>query len=303
MILRASYGTLELLGLRKISVPSQKTAYFMLDGKCVFDCAFCTHARSAKTKKKFLSRIVWVPVDPSKAAKCTKNNERVKRICFQVVSYKGYFQDVIKLLELFSGKPISISVRALTIEEVREYFRHGADMVGISIDAVTSKLHEKIRGGKLESTLKLIDQASKEFPGKIATHLIVGLGETEKDMVKLMDWLYQRSVTVALFAFTPLKGTKMENHPRPFLESYRRVQIARYLLEKGLVNFEKFSFDEKGRIIDFGVDLSKLEYRKAFLTSGCPDCTRPFYNESPGKVLYNIHSEELLSQVPDLSSS
>ncbi len=303
MILRASYGTLALLDMGGTIVPSQKTAYFMLDGKCVFDCAFCTHARSAKSSSQLLSRIVWKEIDPTEAASRAKNNPSIKRICFQVVSYKGYVDDVVHLLKLFAGKPISISVRATSLEEIELYFKHGADMVGISIDAATEELHRKIRGGSLKAVLDLLDEASKKFPGKIATHLIVGLGETERDMVKIMDWLSKRNITIALFAFTPIKGTKLENHPRPSLESYRRIQIARFLLEKKLTSFESFSFDEDGKITDFGVDIKKLDYKRAFLTSGCPDCTRPFYNESPGKPLYNIHSEDLLDQVPDLSSS
>jgi biotin synthase len=28
---------------------------------------------------------------------------------------------------------------------------------------------------------------------------------------------------------------------------------------------------------------------KAFETSGCPDCNRPYYNESPRGVMFNYH--------------
>ena len=295
MILRASYGTLGLLGKVGGNLPPQRTAYFMLDGKCVFDCAFCTHARSTKSSSAFLSRIVWKVVDPEEAARILKEKEEVRRICFQVVSYKGYFEDTIKMVKLFSFKPVSVSVRATSIDEVKEYFNAGADMVGISIDVASPKLYEKIRGGKMENVLGLLDEASSRFPGKITTHVIVGMGETDEELVKLFFWLAERNITIALFAFTPLKGTKMENHPRPSLERYRKIQLARWLIQNGYANYEDFIFDEKGNLVSIRVDYESLDYKKAFLTSGCLDCTRPYYNESPSKPLYNIHDESLLA--------
>ncbi len=298
MVLRASYGTLGMLGKIFGKFPKQRTAYFMLDGKCVFDCAFCTHARSARSDRKYLSRIVWKEIDPIEAKERLKSNEKsVKRVCLQVVSYKGYVSDTIEMIRLFSFKPVSVSVRALSLEEVREYFKAGADMVGISIDVASPKLHERIRGGKLKDVLNLLESSSKEFPGRIATHLIVGMGESDKELIELMEWLAEKSITIALFAFTPLKGTKMENHPRPSLERYRKIQLARWLLQNGLAKVSDFEFDDLGNLISTSVDFKSLDYKKAFLTSGCPDCTRPYYNESPARKLYNIHDESLLKDL------
>jgi len=45
-------------------------------------------------------------------------------------------------------------------------------------------------------------------------------------------------------------------------------------------------------MIDFGVSMHKLKdaLRSGipFVTSGCPGCNRPFYNERPGGPLYNF---------------
>jgi biotin synthase len=50
-------------------------------------------------------------------------------------------------------------------------------------------------------------------------------------------------------------------------------------------------FDVDGRIVDFSVKKETLksvvETGQPFLTSGCPDCNRPFYNEKPSGPLYN----------------
>ena len=308
MILRASYGTLALLGYSEKIVEGQQTAFFMLDGKCVFNCWFCSHAKSAKTPNKFLSRVIWKEIKLSEAAIRAVRSPYIKRICLQVVSYPGYKEDVIKALNRFHGKPISVSVRATSFDEVKMYFENGADMVGISIDAATEKLHRKIRGGSLKKVLELLEEVSLKYPKRIATHLIVGLGETEKEMVSIIDWLLRRKITVALFAFTPIKGTKLENHKKPSINSYRRIQLAHFLLKERIISFDKIRFNEKGEIIDLGINLSELDesyIKKAFLTQGCPNCRRPFYNESPKEELYNIHDEKLLkhAQLPDFNSS
>ncbi len=308
MVLRASYGTLALLGYNERIVEGQQTAFFMLDGKCVFNCWFCSHARSAKTPNKFLSRVIWKEINLSEAANRAAKSPYIKRICLQVVSYPGYKKDVVKALNTFHGKPISVSVRATSFEEVKMYFENGADMVGISIDAATEELHRKIRGGSLKKVLELLEESSSKYPGKITTHLIVGLGETEKDIVTLIDWLLKRKITIALFAFTPIKGTKLENHERPSLTSYRKIQLAHFLLKEGAIEFSMIKFNENGEIVDFEINLSnfdELYIKRAFLTQGCPNCRRPFYNESPKGALFNVHSEELLKnvQLPDFSSS
>jgi biotin synthase len=54
-------------------------------------------------------------------------------------------------------------------------------------------------------------------------------------------------------------------------------------------------FDSEGRVKDFGVDKQKLmqaiQTSKAFRTSGCPDCNRPYYNEKPSGPIYNFPRE------------
>ena len=300
MKLRASFGTLRFIDGKPI--PGMRTAYFMLDGGCVFDCSYCTHARSSSSRSDFLSRITWKEIDLETALKIAKV-ETVKRVCIQTVSYPGYREDLLRIIEILRFKPVSVSVRAVSPSEVDLYFEAGADTVGIPIDAVNEDLFRIHRGGSLKRHLKVIEESSKRHPGRITTHMIVGLGETEKDIVELMDLMKSWNVTIALFAFTPLRGTKMENHPKPDLDSYRRIQIARYLIEKGISRFENFKFDDDGRITDFGVDLSKIDYKKAFLTSGCRDCTRPYYNERPGDVLYNVHDEALLEDIASFNVS
>lgn len=292
MVLRASYGTLGMLGKVKNKI-KMETAYFMLDGKCVFDCHFCSHGKSANVENKFLSRIIWKEISIDELKKLSEVKE-LKRVCIQVVSYPGYRKDLIKILEYLKNYKVSVSVRALNFSEVKMYFDNGVDSVGISVDVVNPDLFKKIRGGEYFKTLSLIKESSEKYPGRITTHVIVGMGETDKELIDFFIKMKRLNVNVALFAFTPIKGTLLENLLPPSKERYRKIQLARYLIfEKG-VSEEEFVFDEYGNLKNIEVEYFN-GVGKAFLTSGCTFCTRPFYNENPGDEPYNhfIYSENL----------
>ena len=74
-------------------------------------------------------------------------------------------------------------------------------------------------------------------------------------------------------------------------ETYRKIQLARYLIINKLTKINDFRFDKEGNIIDFGISLDVLlkiiRSGNPFLTSGCSGCNRPYYNERPGKEPYN----------------
>ncbi len=134
----------------------------------------------------------------------------------------------------------------------------------------------------------LVEEACRRYPGHIRVHLMAGLGESEEELIDRMQQIYDRGGAVELFAFTPIRGTALAGRPQPPLDSYRRIQAARYLLHHHLARSDEFRF-VAGRLAGFGrLDWAKLlADGTAFTTAGCPGCNRPFYNERPGGVMYN----------------
>lgn len=293
MIVRASVGTLYKLRSCKTLTFDLKTAYLMLDGKCQFNCLYCTHALMSKIDHKFLSRVIWEKIDAEKIIELIKSSD-LKRICIQVVSYKGYREDLKDfLVELKkTAISVSVSVRPENLREISEYFELGADRIGIALDVASESLFSKIRGGSFQQTMNLLEDSSNSFPGRISTHIIVGLGETDLEIVNVIKKMYELGIQVALFAFMPMKGTALSDTKRPSVERYRKIQLARYLI---FTDRADLIILHKDRIIGF--KQIPADASNAFLTSGCPDCTRPYYNERPGEPLYNIHSQELLKNV------
>jgi biotin synthase-related radical SAM superfamily protein len=123
-------------------------------------------------------------------------------------------------------------------------------------------------------------------------------------MITMIQEMQDLNILPGLFAFTPIKGTKLEKHERPDLESYRRIQLARHLIVKDKTRMEKMSFDENGPLTSFGVSPELLKETvlsgEAFRTSGCPDCNRPYYNESPGGPIYNYPKKLVNEEIEEV---
>jgi biotin synthase len=287
--LRLSYATAVELGLKKgkIDFPNY-TAYLMIGEKCLFNCAYCAQARNAQSNADLLSRIKW-PEMSLDTFKSIFNPTKFKRICIQVVSSLDYWIELNELLSFLKEKeiPISVSIRPRNIEEVRTLFKkYNVDRVGIAIDVANKDLFPKIRGGKYEFYENMLKNVSKDFPNRITTHIIVGLGETDENIVDFLLKMKKFKILVSLFSFTPIKGTKLENLLPPSLSRYRKIQIAREIILQHDVEKSDFLFDSKGNLQKLPeVEVDMEEAKK---TSGCPWCTRPFYNEKPTEEPYNI---------------
>jgi len=187
----------------------------------------------------------------------------------------------------------------------------GVDRISIALDAATEEIFDKIKGRIAggpyvwEKQREALREAVKIFgEGDITTHLIVGLGETEEEMVRIIQWCVDLGVHPGLFAFTPISGTLLEKCSQPSLSYYRRAQIAHYLITHGKTRFENMIFDDDGCFIDFGVSGEQLreviDTGEPFVTSGCAGCNRPYYNEKPSGPLYNYPRQLLPEEIAEI---
>ena len=290
---KLSIGTAGAVGLRKLKTNAlPTTAYIMLGEKCTRNCAFCAQARESTAAAKFLSRVVWQEVPEDNAIESIKDayiKGKIQRACLQVVNRPDSLSVVKNAIEeLTKAKvPVVVSGYITSVEEAGELLNLGADRLGIAMDVATPELFTKIKGGSWEKRWNLISSCARAYPGKITTHLIVGLGETEKEMFETIKLCYKEGITVGLFAFTPLKGTAMEKSNPPDIKRYRRLQIALGLLKKGIKAENIICDDEEIIRCDASNAQELLSDGDCFRTSGCDNCNRPFYNERPGQILYD----------------
>jgi len=312
--IRASIGTAAVLGLEKILLQAKPTTAYLLmysDANCLSNCSFCPQAKESSGRRDGLSRVLWPSYELDVIIEQLSLQETgLKRICIQTVRYENSTEDLLEIIRRFSESKISIPLTICCYPTTKETFmkmkKMGVTRIGISFDCATPELFDEIKGVKRGSDLswqlmeKAIQEAVSVFGKRfVSTHLIIGLGETEKQAVQFLQRLHDQNITVGLFAFTPVKGTALEKQQQPPIDSYRRIQLARYLINAGKSSYSKMSFGssngQNDRLLGFGVEKEELEqiitYGKPFKTSGCPHCNRPFYNESPGKDLYNYPND------------
>ncbi|KUO73135.1 MAG: radical SAM protein [Desulfosporosinus sp. BRH_c37] len=296
MRIRCSIGTAKVLGLNKIRVDAlPTTAYLMVGERCRYNCAFCAQARESGARADLLSRVSWPEFQGESFLRGLAHpgaQAVLQRICFQVVQDKVALEDTLEWVKAVKGKtnlPICVSAGPRTLEEVKELLELGVEHVSIALDAATPEIYAQNKDGSWTERFKLLSESAEKFPGHMATHLIVGLGESEEDMVRCLQTMYDKGITVALFAFTPIKGTRLEGVKQPIMSHYRRIQVAHDVIRTGLARADCFQFRD-GQLTDFGISVDELQERRGgepFLTSGCTGCNRPYYNETPGEELYN----------------
>jgi len=238
----------------------------------------------------------------------------VKRVCIQALNYPTVIEDVLELTKAIhsrSNLPVSVSCQPLNKTDLEEMKNAGVDRISIALDAATEELFDKIKGGSTLSPYtwtrqrEALKEAVEVFGrSNVSTHLIAGLGETEKEMTSTIQWCTDSGVFPSLFAFTPILGTALEKKTQPDIGSYRRIQLARHLIVNSKTSVENVRFDKKGRIVDFGVAETQLKdivlAGNPFRTSGCPDCNRPYYNERPSGPLFNYPRQPTASELAEI---
>ncbi|MCS4542484.1 MAG: radical SAM protein [Euryarchaeota archaeon] len=305
--IRMSVGTAAVLGFIKMEMFATPTTAYLLTyypGKCTANCQFCAQARESKASGEIIARAIYPVyslIETIPRIKATFESGILKRVCIQTINYPNMHEDVLELVRAIkecSEVPITVSRHPCTKEELEQLAQVGVDRIVIPLDAASERVFDKIKGRSAgtsyywEKHFKALKLAKEIFKGEVGTHLIIGLGETEKEAVEIIQELSSLKIKCSLFAFTPIKGTRLEKNPRPNIGSYRRIQLAQCLIESGVSSVNNMLFGEDGTILNFGVDEKVLERviksGAPFIPYGCPGCNRPFATEKPSGVLYNF---------------
>ena len=277
---------------------------------CMGSCHFCGLSRSRQQgpgTKTFI-RVSW-PVYPlGEVIERAKTKDQIHRVCISMITHPKALEDTLYVIRRFKEETnlyISVLISPTLIHgkgALGAMKAAGADRVGIAIDAATPELFDRFRGKGVNGPHRwshywdVVEKASGVF-GKsyVGIHLIVGLGESEKEMVDAIQKGQDMGALTHLFSFFPEKGSPMEAHPQPPLDQYRRIQLSRWIINEGLGSREQMRFDHAGRIVEFGADIRPLiEMGEPFMTSGCPGrdgkvaCNRPYGNERPSGPIRNF---------------
>jgi len=277
---------------------------------CLGRCHFCGLSRSRRegSRGKTFIRVDW-PIYPlQEVIERSRMKDQIHRVCISMITHPRALEDTIYIIQRFKEKTnlsISVLITPTLIHNdssVEAMKKGGADRIGIAIDAATPELFDGLRGKgvggphRWEHYWDVVRMAVDIF-GKfhVGIHLIVGLGETEKEIVEAIQRGQDVGAHTHLFSFFPEKGSPMESYPLPTIDQYRRIQLARWIINEAMGSIDQMKFDEMGRLVNFGMDVTPLiQMGEPFMTSGCPGrdgkvaCNRPYGNERPSGPIRNF---------------
>ncbi len=277
---------------------------------CFANCAYCGLARHRpyRYEEKSFIHVDW-PVYPVEyiLEMIKERPDYVKRLCISMITNKKAKDDTLELVKKFrtTGMPLSVLVCPTVLQknDLVALKDMGTEKIGIAIDLAKKDLFDLYRGRgvkgphKWERYWKCFEMGLEVFGERnVGVHLMVGMGETEEEMVTLIDNIYKMGGTSHLFSFFAEKGSLLQYRPQPPWPTYLRVQLARYLIETGIITAQQISFVD-GRIVSFGLEEERLlkiiKTGIPFMTTGCTEdngevtCNRPFGNCLPGLRQWN----------------
>ena len=291
--LRLSLGSAIVLGLHKAAMEvAPTTLYTMLGSRCMGACRFCAQARDSAADPRLLSRVIWPAFDLEDVLSRLDSAPMVRRICVQTLLYPGLPADLVTLVERIRAvntQPISVCMNPVQPKWLVRLKAVGVERVGVGLDCATEEIFRQVKPGfHWDRYHQFLDEIMRVF-GQASVHLIVGLGESDEALLYKIQEVHDQGVSVALFAFTPIRGTRLRR-PAPEIGRYRALQLAHYLMAHDQVRAETMTF-EQGRLVRLQTSplvlLEALREGAPFRTSGCPDCNRPLYNERPSGPRYN----------------
>ncbi|MDP2240059.1 MAG: radical SAM protein [Burkholderiales bacterium] len=283
---------------------------------CRANCAYCGLARHREESRDYADRnfirVDWPTArydEVIERVKAGADKGQFQRMCISMITHPNSNADTFALLEKWVKNvpqiPVSILSNPTTLEkaDLLRMRDMGADIFTVALDAVTPEIFERTRGKGVDSPHKYehywraIEWAAEVYgPEKFGAHLIGGMGETEREILEVAQKIRDLGGHNHMFAFYPERGSLMEDWPPVDRGQWRRVQLARYIIDYAGGSFRDMEFDDSGRVTGFGVTQDKLEALinsgTPFQTSGCPGksddvsaCNRPYGDSSPTDIL------------------
>ena len=282
---------------------------------CRANCAYCGLARHREETRDYADRnfirVDWPAVRYDEVIARVKKGDdrnRFERMCISMISHPESNADTFILLEQWVRAvpqiPVSILSNPTTLEydDLVRMRDLGAEIFTVALDAITPAIFDRTRGKGVDSPHKwekywrTLEWAAEIYgPGKFGAHLICGMGETEREILEVAQRIRDMGGHNHMFAFFPERGSLMEDWEPVPRDQWRRVQLARYLIDYAGGHFSRMRFDAAGRLVDYGFESQALESiirsGKPFQTSGCPGrqddisaCNRPYGDSMPADI-------------------
>jgi len=245
---------------------------------CRANCAYCGLARHREEARDYADRnfirVDWPTAhydEVIERVRAGADKGQFQRMCISMITHPNSDADSFVLLKKWVDAlphiPVSILSNPTTMEkaDLIEMKRLGAEIFTVALDAVTPAIFERTRGKTVDSPHRwekywqAIEWAAEVFgPERFGAHLICGMGETEAEILSMCQRIKDLGGHNHMFAFFPEQGSLMEDWPAVDRGQWRRVQLARFIIDYAGGRVERMAFDERGQLTGFGLSESEL---------------------------------------------
>ncbi len=193
-------------------------AFYTLDPRCAYNCAFCASPRLPKSDFKGTS--------DEEIAENTKKEYNEGKIISVALTSGVYDGDVQKEIDRFvscikairSAVPdirIGIEPYVQTEEQVKQLKDAGGDEIKLNIQTATPELFSKVCPDlDRDSIVYCIKAAVSIFgPGRVTSNIIFGMGETHEELVNCMESICRLGAlpTVRSLRYNAYNGESLKN--------------------------------------------------------------------------------------------
>ena len=213
-MLRNGRPFLEDVEIRPTIAHAPEQAFFNLAQDCIYDCKFCASRKLDQRITKDLSpeRVVQMAIEASKregfksvaftSAVVESPEKTVERMLFVVREVRKALPDV----------PVGVEPYLSKLSDVDDLKGAGADEIKLNIETFDRERFAKVCG-KLhyDFVLEALDHAVEVFgKGKVTTNLLVGLGESDGNLLDGVRYFAERGIVATL---RPLRINSFNREP------------------------------------------------------------------------------------------
>lgn len=199
-------------------------AFFSLASPCIFDCKYCA---TPKLKLKF-------KLEPEKIVELIRSALRRKKRLEAIALTSGVIgserktiqlmTDTIKLIrnELDPQIPIGVEPFVTKKEHIDELYSAGCDEIKINVESFDKEIVKAVCPDiNYNKVLSALEYSASVFDkNRVCSNVLIGLGESDENVLNGLEWMAERSVVANL---------------RPLLiNPYRTQDLAKATQDKAL---------------------------------------------------------------------
>lgn len=252
---------LDEVALEPVVFHAPEQAFFNLDQRCVFDCAYCATPRLGKSVSKDLTpaKIVTMLKGAMESGN-VKSFALTSGVASSVQETVDSMVECVKAVrESFPDLPIGVEPYVDSARQIDALRSAGADEIKINVEAASEEVFRKVCPKKEYSlAFDMLAHAVSVFgAGKVASNVIVGMGESDEDVRAVVERLASMGVCPGI---RPLKVGDANR------ESLTAVGIEPDMDADRLIRLAKM---QKGAMADHG--LSSNTFSSMCFECGCCD--------------------------------